>query len=117
MKKILLVILSLILSFCPTFAKDKFKVTNDTAGIYVFKINTKKYGKKIKPYMTKRLTTPQVVYEDNCFDFVVNGGFLKVVCGDGKMLDVSCIQPEGKKQMKTEDFLKGNSSIDGVILG
>ena len=62
MKKILLLILSLILTIYPVLAKEKIELTNDTAGIYVFKINTKKYGKKIKPYMTKRLTTPQVVY-------------------------------------------------------
>ena len=40
-KRILLLVLSLILSFCPTLAKDKFEVINDTAGIYIFKINTK----------------------------------------------------------------------------
>lgn len=80
-KRLLLLVLSLILSFCPTLAKDKFELTNDVSGIYVFKIDTKKYGEKIKPYMTKRLTTPQVVYEDNCFDFVVNGGFFDVKNG------------------------------------
>lgn len=80
-KKILLLVISILISFCPTFAKEKFEVVNDGAGIYIFKINTKKYGNKIKPYMTKRLTTPQVVYDDNCFDFVVNGGFFDVKNG------------------------------------
>ena len=73
MKKIIsLLILTILFTFCPAFAKDKFEVKNDTAGIYVFKIDTKKYGKKIKPYLSKKLTTPQKVYEDECFDFVVN---------------------------------------------
>ena len=82
MKKIcLFLILSLVLSFCPAIAKDKFEVINDTVGVYVFKINTKKYGKKIRPFVTSKLTTPQKVYDDNCFDFVVNGGFFDVKTG------------------------------------
>ena len=79
--KILLIVLSLILSFCPTFAKEKIEAIHNSAGIYIFKINTKKYGAKIKPYMTKNLTTPQKVYEDECFDLVVNGGFFDVKTG------------------------------------
>lgn len=80
-KKALILILSLIFSFCPVLAKEKIELTNDQAGIYIFKIDTKKYGDKIKPYMTKRLTTPQKVYDENCFDLVVNGGFFDVKNG------------------------------------
>ena len=101
-KRILLLVLSLILSFCPTLAKDKFEVINDTAGIYVFKINTKKYGKKIKPYMTKKLTTPQVVYDDNCFDFVVNGGFFDVKNGKS----VSYVTIDNELVADVEDNIK-----------
>ena len=100
--KILFLILSLALSFCPTLAKDKFEVINDTAGIYVFKINTKKYGNKIKPYMTKKLTTPQVVYEDNCFDFVVNGGFFDVKNGKS----VSYVTIDNELVADVEDNVK-----------
>ncbi|MBQ7287666.1 MAG: phosphodiester glycosidase family protein [Candidatus Gastranaerophilales bacterium] len=74
-KNILLIILALVFTFAPAIAKEKIEVINDDAGVYVFKINTKKYGDKIKPYMTKKLTTPKKVYENCCFDLVVNGGF------------------------------------------
>ena len=100
--KILLLVLSLIFSFCPTLAKDKFEVINDTPGIYIFKINTKKYGKKIKPYMTKKLTTPQIVYDDNCFDFVVNGGFFDVKNGKS----VSYVTIDNEMVSDVEDNVK-----------
>ena len=101
-KRILFLILSILLSIIPTFAKDKFEVINDTAGIYVFKINTKKYGKKIKPYMAKKLTTPQIVYEDNCFDFVVNGGFFDVKNGKS----VSYVTIDNELVADVEDNVK-----------
>ena len=108
MKKIcLFLILSLVLSFCPAIAKDKFEVINDTAGIYIFKINTKKYGKKIKPYMTKRLTTPQIVYDDNCFDFVVNGGFFDVKNGKS----VSYVTIDNELVADVEDNVKLMKSL------
>ncbi|MBQ8634891.1 phosphodiester glycosidase family protein [bacterium] len=101
-KKLLVLILSLIFSFCPTLAKDKFEVFNDTAGIYIFKINTKKYGKKIKPHITKRLTTPQKVYDDNCFDFVVNGGYFDVKTGKS----VSYVTIDNKLVADVEDNIR-----------
>jgi len=102
MKKILLLILSLVLTIYPVLAKEKIELTHDTAGIYVFKINTKKYGNKIKPYMTKRLTTPQIVYEDNCFDLVVNGGFFDVKNGKS----VSYVTIDNKLVADVEDNTK-----------
>lgn len=77
MKKIILILIfSLIL---PVFAgEDKIEVIKNTPGIYMFKIDYKKYGDKIKPYMTHTLTTPRKVYEDKSFDLVVNGGFFDV---------------------------------------
>lgn len=100
--KILIVLLSFILSLCPVLAKDKIQYTNDEAGVYVFKINTKKYGKKIKPYMTNKLTTPQKVYDDNCFDFVVNGGFFDVKTGKS----VSYVTIDNKLVSDVEDNIK-----------
>lgn len=71
-------------------------------------------GKILKIYMAMPLDETSTKEKGTV---VVENGILKVVCGDGKMIDVTCIQPEGKKQMQTTDFLKGNSSIDGVVLG
>lgn len=65
----------------PAFSQEKIKVMHDEPGIYVFKINTNKYGDKIKPYVAPRLTMPKKIYEDNCFDLVVNAGFFDVKNG------------------------------------
>lgn len=82
MKKFTILFLTLI--FCLSqgvYAKDKIKMTHNTPGIYIFKVNTKKYGNKIKPFVTPTLQTPERVYEDNCFDLVVNAGFFDVKTG------------------------------------
>ena len=73
-----LVCIFCVFSILPVYSAEKIKVTNDEVGIWIFKINTKKYGSKIKPFVTEKLTTPQKVYEDNCFDLVVNGGYYDV---------------------------------------
>lgn len=80
MKKITLLILAFLI-FSPVFAKEKIEVTKPDTGVFVFKIDTKKYGSKIKPFVTLKLTTPKKVYDDNCFDLVVNGGFFDVQNG------------------------------------
>ncbi len=81
MKKIIILILLLIFSLSPVLAKEKIEMTQDGAGIYIFKINTKKYGSKIKPYVSRKLTTPQKIYDDECFDLVVNAGYFDVKSG------------------------------------
>ncbi|MBR2069160.1 MAG: phosphodiester glycosidase family protein [Candidatus Gastranaerophilales bacterium] len=80
-KKIFLLILTITLTFCPVLAKDKIEVLNKDNGVYIFKIDTKKYGDKIKPFIAPKLTTPKKVYDDNCFDLVVNAGFFDVKNG------------------------------------
>ena len=83
MKKLIVIFLSVLFCFLGnvSLAKEKIQMTNDTPGIYVFKINTQKYGEKIKPFVTPYLTMPETVYEDNCFDLVVNAGFFDVKTG------------------------------------
>jgi len=78
---LLLVFIFALFSQVDVLASEKITVTNDTAGIWIFKIDTKKYGEKIKPFVTSKLTTPQKVYDDNCFDLVVNAGFFDVKNG------------------------------------
>ena len=80
-KRILILFLLFILTLCPVFAKDKIEVINKDFGVYIFKIDTKKYGEKIKPFVASRLSTSKKVYDDNCFDFVVNAGFFDVKNG------------------------------------
>ena len=108
MKKIVLVLAFFILAnITPIFAKEKVEVTKPQAGIWVFKINTKKYGNKIKPYVSKKLTTPKKVYDDNCFDLVVNGGFFDVKSGKS----VSYVTIDNKLVADVEDNIKLTSEL------
>ena len=43
------------------------------------------------------------------------GNRMAVQCGDGALV-INKLQPEGKKEMKSEEFLCGNSEIIGTIL-
>lgn len=82
MKKLLATLL--IALFCLStnaWAKEKIEFQNPQAGVYIFKVNTKKYGKSIKPHMSDRLKTPRRIYENNDFELVVNGGFFDVKNG------------------------------------
>lgn len=78
-KKILSVLILIIFFASPVFAKEKIELIDDNSGVYVFKIDTKKYGNKIKPYIVDNLETPKKVYNDCCFELVVNGGFLMLI--------------------------------------
>ena len=39
-----------------------------------------------------------------------------VKCGDGRCVTFLEVQPEGKKRMKTEDFLRGKKLTKGEVL-
>ncbi len=112
-----LIIIFSIISIAPSFGADKIEVTNDENGIWVFKINTKKYGQKIKPYITEKLTTPQKVYEDNCFDLVVNGGFYDVK--NAKSVSYIIIDGilESDVELNTDlvESLKNENRLDKVL--
>ncbi|MBO5452920.1 MAG: methionyl-tRNA formyltransferase [Clostridia bacterium] len=45
---------------------------------------------------------------DKCF---------KVACGDGKMLSLKSLQPEGKKRLEINEYIKGNNIPEGFVLG
>lgn len=68
----------------PGFAlgKDHIDMDHSKEGIYIFKINTKKIGRKIKPYVAQSLTTTSDIYKNNeNFALVVNGGFFDILTG------------------------------------
>ncbi len=72
-------------------------------------------GKRLKAYGSK-------VVEIRNGDALENGAVadtekLIVKCGDGMGLMLTEIQPEGKKRMKTEDFLRGKKIETGTVLG
>lgn len=122
MKKKYLIFLAIFcLSFClfnKALAKDKIDFENPQPGIYLFKINTNKYGDKIKPFVTRTLSTPQKVYNDNCFDLVVNGGFFDVQ--NGKSVSYVTIDNElisdVEKNTALVNNLKNENRLDNVLL-
>ena len=68
----------------PGFAlgKSSIDMEHSKEGIYIFKINTKKNGHKIKPYVAQSLTTTSDIYKNNeKFALVVNGGFFDILTG------------------------------------
>jgi len=112
MKKLFLA-LGIVFSLCfmPCFtqvslAKEKIEVQTPDDGVYIFKINTKKYGNKIKPYITHILKTPKKVYDDNCFELVVNGGFFDVQ--NAKSVSYVIIDKELKTKVESHKELVEN---------
>ncbi len=116
MKKIILVLFLMFLAL-PLSAKEKIEITKPDLGVYVFKIDTKKYGQKIKPYVSKTLTTPKKVYDDNCFDLVVNGGFFDVENGK----NASYVTIDGvltgniEKHLRLVENLKKENRLEEVL--
>ncbi len=76
LKKVFLltVLMTILLPFANAKEVEKgIEVKHDEAGIYVFKIDTKIYGKKIKPVVDFK--TPSELHKENGYKLVVNGGF------------------------------------------
>lgn len=117
MKKLVLLFLMFIISL-PVFAQDKVKFIDMNNGIYVFKIDTKKYGEFIKPYLSDKLTTPKTVLDDNNFELVVNGGFYDVK--NGKSVSYVVINNELVSDVcdhsKLIENLKAENRLDNVLL-
>ncbi len=64
-------------------ASDEILMEHTTPGVYIFKLNTKKIGNKIKPYVADKLTTASDIYKNNKnFALVLNGGFFDIITGD-----------------------------------
>lgn len=121
MKKILNILIIFILalfSYNPVLAKEKIELSTPEAGIYIFKIDTDKYGEKIKPHMTRTLTTTKKLYDDNCYDLVVNGGFFDVQ--NGKSVSYVTIDNElvadVEKNTELVKQLKKEGRLEGVLL-
>ncbi len=97
MKKILILTFIFLLAMsAPAIAKkvdDGITMEHSTEGIYIFKMDTKKIGNKIKPYVAEKLTTVSDVYKNNeNYTLVANGGFFDILTGDA----VSYVTIDGK---------------------
>lgn len=97
MKKIIVSTFILLFALsAPALAKksnDGITMEHSTSGIYIFKMDTKKMGNRIKPHVAQKLTTTSDVYKNNeNFSLVVNGGFFDILTGDA----VSYVTIDGK---------------------
>ncbi|MCR4638664.1 methionyl-tRNA formyltransferase [Ruminococcus sp.] len=92
------------------FNKSAAEVHNTIRGVTGF---TMLEGKRLKVFKSE--------IAQGSFDGAENGAVVDtasfaVKCGDGAVIFRE-VQPEGKKRMKTEDFLRGKKLVKGEILG
>lgn len=93
------------------FSKTAAEVHNTIRGVTGF---TMLEGKRLKVFRSE--------ISDNIAPDAENGSVVDeknfaVKCGDGKAVIFREVQPEGKKRMSAEDFLRGKKLIKGIILG
>ena len=93
MRKIISIILCVLLFGAPVGAKEPIKVIHKQAGVWIFKINTKKLGDKIKPLAVEELTAPKVIFDEGQYRFVLNGGFFDMKTGG----EISYVIIDGKE--------------------
>lgn len=94
------------------FNKPANELHNIIRGITGF---TALEGKRLKIY-TSRVT--DISYAEGTENGTVTDTEKFIVkCGDGRGLMFCEIQPEGKKRMKTEDYLRGKKIEKGTVLG
>ena len=93
------------------FSKTAAEVHNTIRGVTGF---TMLDGKRLKVFRSE--------ISDNIAPDAENGSIVDekrfaVKCGDGKAVVFTEVQPEGKKRMAAEDFLRGKKLVKGEILG
>lgn len=92
------------------FTKTAAEVHNTIRGVTGFTILE---GKRLKVFRSE--------ISDNIADGqpgeIADEKRFSVRCGDGRMVTFLEVQPEGKKRMKTEDFLRGKKLVKGELLG
>lgn len=94
------------------FSKSAKELYNIIRGITGF---TTLDGKRLKVYDSRITKISNAdIFENGT---VTDTNEFIVKCGDGMGLKFYEIQPEGKKRMKTEDYLRGKKIDPGTILG
>ena len=92
------------------FSKPAAEVHNTIRGVTGF---TMLEGKRLKVF---RSELSDKSYPDAANGEIVDTKRFAVKCGDGRAVVFGEVQPEGKKRMKTEDFLRGKKLSEGEIL-
>ena len=93
------------------FSRTAEEIHNTIRGVTGFAMLE---GKRIKVFRSE--------IAEGSFDSAGNGAVVDtkrfaVKCGDGRAVIFREVQPEGKKRMNTEDFLRGKKLADGELLG
>jgi len=93
------------------FSQTAKKVHDTIRGVTGF---TMLEGKRIKVFKSAILDK---IAPDGAAGEITDEKTFTVRCGDGGLVRFLEVQPEGKKRMKTEDFLRGKKLEKGCILG
>ena len=95
------------------FTLPMFDIHNKVRGLSPVPLSYAFLGGKmikiIKTAMTKETS------DKPCGTVVGADKSLRVVCGDGKVIEILLVLPEGKKRMKAEDFLRGRGAKQGDV--
>lgn len=90
------------------FSKTAQEIHNTIRGVTGFAMLD---GKRLKVFSSE-------ISDDIASDAengeIIDPDILSVKCGDGKIVIFREVQPEGKKRMRTEDFLRGNKPRKGA---
>lgn len=89
------------------FSKSAQQIHNTIRGVTGFAILD---GKRIKVFASE-ISNDTAEDADN--GEIIDPDVLSVKCGDGKIIIFREVQPEGKKRMRTEEFLRGNKPRKG----
>ena len=93
------------------FSKTAAEIHNTIRGVTGF---TTLGGKRLKVFKSE---ISDKIAPDAANGEIIDEKNLTVKCGDGHAVIFREVQPEGKKRMKTEDFLRGNKLAKGDLLG
>ena len=101
---------------CPIdWKNDALHIHNQIRGLQTWPVAiTKINGKNVKIHQS-RLIDGQ--FDNIPGEIVDNNKRLIVCCGDKKALEITLLQPEGKKKMDARSYLLGNNIKIGTILG
>lgn len=103
-------------ALCPLdFNKSAQEVHNKIRGLSPWPVATTTVnGKKLKIHSSQLVDTAM---NGNAGEVIENNNKLVIMCGDNKAVEILELQAEGKKKMKTSDYLRGHNIPVGTVLG
>lgn len=102
-------------NLCPIdWQKSSLEIHNQIRGLQTWPCATTKLnGKTLKIHKSKLSN----ITGNIAGSVVDNNGNITVCCGDGKCIEITELQAEGKKRMNANAFLQGNKIEIGTVLG